>query len=428
MTGEPPGAGTGPLTTGLPLQIDVDAFRSRPISQGRPRGVLHTVEVWLPQTQAWLYATIEALRADRPQSIACETAKELDQFPVDPLYVNPMAWLRSARPFRRLSGLQRDAWTLHLRRLLRKARPAVLHSHFGPQGWRDLAARRRGLPGLHHVVSFYGYDATYLPRANPGWVDKYRELFASVDLVLAEGPAMRHQLLVLGAPPKKTQVHHLGILLDRLPYRPRKWTGGPLRIMMAGRFIEKKGFPDGIRAAGLLARSLPVELTIVGASDETPRSRLEEQRMQEAIRESGLGGRVRLVGLLPHEKLHRTAFDHHVLLAPSRTGRDGDAEGGSPVTITELAATGMPVVATTHCDIPYVLGPHHAPWLAPEGDVGALADRLRLVAEDPDAWDPILAADRKRIETEFDAHRQGLRLGALYDRLSANDQEGATIG
>ncbi len=43
---------------------------------------------------------------------------------------------------------------------------------------------------------------------------------------------------------------------------------------------------------------------------------------------------------------------HHLFLSPSVTAPDGDSEGGAPVSIIEAAATGMPVVSTTHCDIP----------------------------------------------------------------------------
>lgn len=58
----------------------------------------------------------------------------------------------------------------------------ILHSHFGPWGWEVLRVVQKA--GLKHVVNFYGYDATLLPKKEPLWGDRYKEMFNEIDCVL----------------------------------------------------------------------------------------------------------------------------------------------------------------------------------------------------------------------------------------------------
>lgn len=41
-----------------------------------------------------------------------------------------------------------------------------------------------------------------------------------------------------------------------------------------------------------------------------------------------------MTGYVPHSKLLKIAYDHHILLAPSLHASDGNAEGGFPVILT----------------------------------------------------------------------------------------------
>lgn len=119
----------------------------------------------------------------------------------------------------------------------------------------------------------------------------------------------------------------------------------------------------------------------------------------------------------PHEVLMREAYAHHVFLHPGVTAQDGDTEGGAPVTIIEMLATGMPVVSTTHCDIPEVMGEAAGRLLAPERDVQALTQAIRNLLESHRGWDVLTAKCRERVESEYDARMQASRLAGHYNRL-----------
>ena len=125
----------------------------------------------------------------------------------------------------------------------------------------------------------------------------------------------------------------------------------------------------------------------------------------------------RVLGYQPHDTLFEEALKHHVFLSPSVHSSDGDTEGGAPVALIDLSATGMPVVSTVHCDIPNVILDEQSGLLAAERDVEGLVDRLKWLIDHPERWEAMALAGRQHIEAEFDAAAQGRRLAEHYQRL-----------
>jgi colanic acid/amylovoran biosynthesis glycosyltransferase len=107
-------------------------------------------------------------------------------------------------------------------------------------------------------------------------------------------------------------------------------------------------------------------------------------------------------------------LEHHVFLSPSITARDGDSEGGAPVAIVEAEATGMPVVATVHADIPEVVVDGESALLSPERDVRRLAEHLERLVTEPRLWEPMGRRGRAHVERNHDARVQTGRLEEIY--------------
>lgn len=379
--------------------------------------VLHSTPCWLQRTKTWIYEQVRSLPPRIEVHVACLRVEHLDQFPLENLHVLDAAWRR------RLEFLARHARLGAARfgtDVACRTRATVLHSHFGTDAFWDLAVARAA--GLRQVVTFYGFDVTRVPRAEL-WRRRYAALFREVDRVLCEGPHMRRELVRLGCPEAKAEVQHLGVRLSEIEFRPRVYrSGAPLSVLIAGAFREKKGIPDAIRALGVLRRERPgveLEVTIVGDAGPKEADQLEKRRILEALRETGLGAHTKLVGFQPHAALMRAGYTAHVLLSPSVTAVDGDTEGGAPVTILEMAASGMPVVSTTHCDIPNVLTGPASALLAPEHDVLGLAARLCRLVDAPGDWQGIAEHVRRDLEQRFDAARQGELLARHYEALAA---------
>jgi colanic acid/amylovoran biosynthesis glycosyltransferase len=64
------------------------------------------------------------------------------------------------------------------------------------------------------------------------------------------------------------------------------------------------------------------------------------------------------------------------LFNPSQWSEDGDCEGGAPVILLDAQARGLPVIATQHADIPFVVQHDVSGFLVPERDVNALKDAI----------------------------------------------------
>lgn len=375
--------------------------------------VLHSAMEWLPLTQSWLYAQVRSLPSDVRWSVACETRANRLRF--------PRGQVRTR--LRNRSESDAEEWLLQLDRrtafvaeALRRTRADLVHSHFGNIGWRDLRVvqGQDGPSPVGHVVSFYGHDIVRLPLQQPKWRPRYQELFKGAHRFLVEGPHMARTLADQGAPAARVVVHHLGVELRRFPFRPRNRTAAqPLRVLLAGRFIEKKGFPDALRALGIASRRIPLRATLVGDAD-SDRSNEEKRAILEAWRESGLGDRVRFTGFVSPGRLRAEALRHDVLIAPSRTAADGDTEGGCPMTVPELGATGIAVVASRHADLPMLVRHGETGLSFEPGDMAALADLVLEVAADPVAARRRASSFRRLVEQEFDARCQGPALAAIY--------------
>jgi colanic acid/amylovoran biosynthesis glycosyltransferase len=381
--------------------------------------VLHRTPVWLPRTQTWIHAQIEHLPPGRVAChVLCEATENLDQFPMPNLHVlaDASPWARFAGRYLRRTRLYGRARTRFGATVARRTGARVLHSHFGYHGWEDLGLAAAA--GLKHVVTFYGVDVGRYPRRDPAWRGRYRELFGAVDRVLCEGPHMAACVADLGCPADKLRVHHLGVPVERIPFRPRRWTSGePLGVLIAASFVEKKGVPDALEALGRLGADVPLRVTVIGDAIDNDASRAEKRAVLAAAERHDFPA-LRMLGFRSHAELHAEAADHHVFFSPSREAASGDTEGGAPVSLIEMAASGMAIVSTRHCDIPEVIRDGETGLLADERDVDGLVERLRWLVANPDAWGKMQQAGRRHVEGEYDATLQGERLAAIYAELA----------
>ena len=379
-----------------------------------PLPVAHSFGVWLPPTMIWAYNQIRYLPDAAPIVLAVELRDDDGQFPWEPLYTVGRAERRLIAAARR-RGL--PLYPRSYREAFRRHRPRVLHSHFGYQGWYDLALAARHHPA--HVVTFYGHDVTMFPKTWPVWRERYRRLFAAADLVLCEGPFMRRSIVALGCPEAKVRVQPLGVeteLIEFVARRPRP--DGLARILIAGAFREKKGMPLALEAVARVRERHPrVQVTVIGESNGSAAEDAEKRRIAAVVADRGLSDIVTLRGFVPYEDFVAEVREHDIFLSPSITARDGDTEGGAPVSIIETAAAGMPVVASDHCDIPQVVDDGRSGLLAPEGDLGGLVERLAEIVEHPERWEAMGRAGRKLVVERFDVRVCAARLRALYDEL-----------
>lgn len=376
--------------------------------------VVHYCSVWLEVTQTWLFNQITYLPKFIENHIICRSTKNLDQFAVDHLNALKEQSFALYLLHRLQTLFGKKNQSLFFQQKVAEIRPDIVHSHFGNNGWAVMkAVEKYGAP---HFITFYGQDVGKLPKDNPIWLKRYQELFDSpLSHFLCEGPHMAKCLIKMGCPPAKVRVHHLGIEVDKIDFQPRTWRPGEvLKVLIAASFREKKGIPYALEALGILQKDIPLEITLIGDADSSKEATAEKEKILAVLERAQLLPVTKMLGYCPQKTLWQEAYQSHLFLSPSVTAGNGDTEGGAPVSLIEMAASGMPIVSTFHCDIPEVVVHGQTGWLAEERNVDAIVDCLKRWVEEPDAWPEILRAGRTHIENNYDARIQGQTLAKHY--------------
>jgi colanic acid/amylovoran biosynthesis glycosyltransferase len=227
----------------------------------------------------------------------------------------------------------------------------------------------------------------------------------------------------LGARDEQLVIAYCGLDLDHfvpLPREPR--SGGPARILSAGRLVEKKGFPYLIEACRLLAsRGVDFRCTIAGSGPlEAP--------LRRQIQDAGLADRVALTGeALKQEKIPEFMRDGDLFCLPCVWASDNDVDG-LPQMLMEAMACGLPAVSTRLVGIPDLVLEGETGLLVQPRDAAALADALQGLIEDPDRAQRLAEAGRSWVRQRFDlANCLEPLLDRFRARLGAGEGRGAPV-
>lgn len=373
--------------------------------------VAHSVNPYLPNSGSWIYNQIRFLESFRPIVLTKRT-ENLDQFPIARIYsVYGQPFLR--RNLEKALARVRNAPFRTHRDALRREGAVLLHSHFADMAIRNIPlAKEAGIP---HVASFYGSDI-WARAGDRHFREDFDRLSRSASLFLVEGPAMADKVIGLGAPERIVRVLRLGIDTSVIPFFPRSPDAdGRVVVLMAGRPVEKKGHWYGLLAFERICRDFPHVVLRMIIGGRTPRENEHVLRMRRFIEEKGITDKVEWCGFLSYDRYLESIRSAHIFLQPSVHAEDGDAEGGAPVTITELSASGMPVVATKHCDIPQIVLDGRSGLLAEERDVDGLAALLARICASPQTWEAMGRTGRAHVEERFDIRKQVRELERSYE-------------
>ena len=373
--------------------------------------IAHLVTPYLFVTGSWVHAQIVHNRRHRPV-VLTQATENREVFPFEPVH-DFSAGRTGARRIRFLAEkyLRGRVPPGPYVEAARREEVSLLHAHQGWEGARTAPLRR--ILGIPLVTSFYGRDASMLPRSSY-WRILYRRLFREGDLFLAEGSYSARTLVEIGCPAEKVRVVHLGVDPDQIQFRERRpGPGGEVVGLIAASFREKKGIAYALDAFARAAALRPaLRLRVIG--DGPLRPAIEARAARE-----DLAGKVDLLGYQPFPRYLEEIGRAHFLLSPSVAAADGDCEGGAPVCLLDAQASGLPILATAHCDIPEATVPDRSAILVPERDAAALAEALDRFLSVPERWGEMGRAGREHVERSFDIRKQAEKLADLYDELLA---------
>lgn len=208
----------------------------------------------------------------------------------------------------------------------------------------------------------------------------------------------------------KVQLIYHGVDLQGFQPASRQdgWPPTPL-ILSVGRLVEKKGFPDLLRACQRLKQAgYHFRCEIYG--DGPLRNNLDA-----LIEQLGLRHEVALAGARTQQQLlpmfqRATAF----VLTPFVT--EDDDRDGIPNVLVEAMACGLPVVSTTVAGIPELVRHGHNGLLVKPHDVEAVAAGLAVLLDDESRRQQLGAAARQTVVEHYDLRKGAFQMAALFDR------------
>jgi glycosyltransferase involved in cell wall biosynthesis len=211
----------------------------------------------------------------------------------------------------------------------------------------------------------------------------------------------------------KIRLIHHGVNLEGFQPVPREGnTAAPPLILSVGRLVEKKGFPDLVRACARLKQSgQRFRCEIYG---EGPLS----GELIKLIDSLGLAAEVTLAGACSQRELIPVFQQADVFaLAPFVTA-DGDRDG-IPNVLVEAMACGLPVVSTDVAGIPeLVRHGQNGLLVAPHDDEG-LAAALATLLDDLEQRRRLGAEARRTVIEGFDVRAAACQLATLFEGAEA---------
>lgn len=366
--------------------------------------ILHCIHSFLPITENWVYSQLLFNTRCR-SSVLCQYRQNETQFPHNSVY--PVYWKLSlgaqcALLLSRLRERYRNGPAL---RIIRVAKPDLIHAHFAWEAWRHRSAIRES--GLPFVTTFYGLDVSMLPR-RAVWRKRYAYLFKRGNAFIVEGDFMAARLADLGCPADKINCIPIGVDIEGLHSLPVCRNGKTVRVLFTGLDREKKGaFFAADAFAAVAARYPEVRFDLVGDG----KFRLPVRRH---LQKAGLLDRCTFHGYVSVSRYRELLCGADIVLAPSVTAVNGDTEGGAPVTVIEAQAVGIPVVGTLHCDIPMVVKHGETGLLCNERDTMALSANLERLFRDAELRRRMGAAAALHAAREHDIKKQVEKIYNLY--------------
>jgi sugar transferase (PEP-CTERM/EpsH1 system associated) len=300
-----------------------------------------------------------------------------------------------------------------LYRLLRRLRPAILHTYNLAAIEYQLTALLAGVPVRVHAE--HGRDARDPQGTNRKHNLLRRLLVPAIDCFVPISPDLRNWLAhTVGVPESKNLMIDNGV--DTTAYHPdpdgaapNGWPDwqGCFVIGTVGRIQDVKDHAALVTAFGMLRERLPeaaprLRLAIVG---EGP-LRAALQRQVDAAR---LGEVVFLPGARNDIAAIMRRFDVFALSSIAE---------GTPVTMLEAMASGVPVVSTAVGGIPDLVQEGVTGLLVPPGDPEALATALAQYAARPALARDHGVAARQRVEQRYSIGAMLAAYLSLYDRLA----------
>ncbi len=275
--------------------------------------------------------------------------------------------------------------------LTRNRVQCVLAEYGTTSGYIVSECYRRNIPLIAH---FHGYDSSVESVLKDN-LSRYQLLFRKAAFIVVVSRAMKKKLLELGAPDSKLVYNVYGPSNEFITIKPNYLSK---KVLAVGRFVDKKAPHLTILAFLKVLRKHPeAKLTMVG---DGPLLRV----CQDMVKHLGISGSVAFTGVRSTEGIIALMREVSLFVQHSLVAENGDSEG-TPLSILESMAAGLPIVSTRHAGISDVVEEGKTGFLVNEGDVSGMAESMITLLDDVELAQKMGKAAKARYQNHFTLER-----------------------
>jgi colanic acid/amylovoran biosynthesis glycosyltransferase len=248
--------------------------------------------------------------------------------------------------------------------------------------------------GMPLIVHFHGHDAHRDTLLTEDIKDSYKEMFNYAHKVISVSNFMTDKLLQLGAPKDKIVYNPYGPRTTFYDITPSYGN----TILNIGRFTDIKAPQLTLQAfKDALPKCPDAHLIMVGTGElsEACKSLAKAWHIED---------HVTFTGGINHNQLMPYFNEACMFVQHSVQPSYGDAEG-TPNTILEASAAGLPVVSTKHAGIPQAVVHDETGFLVEEYDVRGMTKAIITLYNDKSQCKRLGVAGRKHIKTNYNIDR-----------------------
>lgn len=398
------------------------------MSINQKKHILQVYNSFLSDSENWSYHQISALANEYKLHIACThfvdntfdtSSFDFCIYPHGALIQKAWSlnWFNPTHFFTklyiRLKTCVLSPVNTYFRQYIAQSKIDLIHFHFADVAWKHMdIAIRNNIP---FVVSFYGWDYEKLPNTQPIYKKRYLRIFNAAEKIIVEGPHCKDILIKHGCPKEKIKIIKLGVSKSSIQKQAIEKEQNELNLIQVSALKEKKGVLNTIRAFNEAKKLISnIKLTIGGNSND----KVYKQQVLRLINQLGLQKEITLLGHVELDSLSHVLSQHHVFIHPSQYASDMDCEGGAPIAILNAQACGLPVISTTHCDIPQEVKHNSTGILVNEKNILELKEAIiSFYKMDKSTFRDFSSRSIKHVTEEFDIEKNARRLAVLYNHI-----------
>ncbi|WP_100615124.1 glycosyltransferase [Confluentibacter citreus] len=239
------------------------------------------------------------------------------------------------------------------------------------------------------IVHFHGFDASIRDIIKS--CNYYKQVFLKASKVIAVSRVMERALLNLGCPIDKLVYNVYGPCKEFELVSPKY---NKKQFLSVGRFTDKKAPYYAIKAFSKVINKHPDAKLLFGGDGvllDACKSLVKQLKLENHIIFLGVITQQAYMDLLQESM----AFVQHSIVA-----ENGDSEG-TPLSILEASAAGLPVISTIHAGIPDIIAHNKTGLLSEERDVEAMSAHMLKVLDDVAFAKRLGQAGKENIRTHF---------------------------